>query len=395
MSDIQNDRNAEKAAAAYKRLYETIRTLRAPGGCPWDREQTPLTMRRDLIEETFEAVDAVSSGDAAHAKEELGDVILNASMIAYMYEQQNDFSVAEALNELTDKLIRRHPHVFPQSEGMSEVTEKVTTGEQVLNQWDRIKENVEGRKSRKTILDEVPEGFPPLLRAYKMQKKAAKKGYSGMCITTLDLPEVQREVFALTDSGIPVVSVNTDIPDSGRICYVGTDYKKAGYTAAGMLSLITKEKQKLLIVSGSFHMRGHNDRIKGFCTGLAEHGIAYKIIKTVEAFDSNEDSYILTHTILSKHPEITGVFVVAGGVPGVYRAIKELGRSSIVPLVFDDLPEIKKIIQEGGIGFTICQEPETQGYIGIMRLFGYLMEEGKKLPDDYITQTIIKSAGNI
>ena len=206
MSDIQNDRNAEKTAAAYKRLYETIRTLRAPGGCPWDREQTPLTMRRDLIEETFEAVDAVSTGDAAHAKEELGDVILNASMIAYMYEQQNDFFVAEALNELTDKLIRRHPHVFPQSEGMSEVTEKVTTGEQVLNQWDRIKENVEGRKQVKTILDEVPEGFPPLLRAYKMQKKAAKKGFDWQSIESVkakvyeELEEVREAFQALHDT---------------------------------------------------------------------------------------------------------------------------------------------------------------------------------------------------
>ena len=206
MSDIQNDTSADKTAAAYKRLYETIRTLRAPGGCPWDREQTPLTMRRDLIEETFEAVDAVSTGDAAHAKEELGDVILNASMIAYMYEQQNDFSVAEALDELTDKLIRRHPHVFPQSEGMSEVTEKVTTGEQVLNQWDRIKENVEGRKSVKTILDEVPEGFPPLLRAYKLQKKAAKKGFDWQSIESVsakvyeELEEVREASQALHDT---------------------------------------------------------------------------------------------------------------------------------------------------------------------------------------------------
>ncbi|MGI5093075.1 nucleoside triphosphate pyrophosphohydrolase [Treponema socranskii] len=206
MSDIQNDANANRTAAAYKRLYETIRTLRAPGGCPWDREQTPLTMRRDLIEETFEAVDAVSAGDAAHAREELGDVILNASMIAYMYEQQNDFSVAEALDELTDKLIRRHPHVFPQSEGMSEVTEKVTTGEQVLNQWDRIKENVEGRKSVKTILDEVPEGFPPLLRAYKLQKKAAKKGFDWQSIESVsakvyeELEEVREAFQALQDA---------------------------------------------------------------------------------------------------------------------------------------------------------------------------------------------------
>ncbi|MGI5107679.1 nucleoside triphosphate pyrophosphohydrolase [Treponema socranskii] len=206
MSDIQNDTSADKTAAAYKRLYETIRTLRAPGGCPWDREQTPLTMRRDLIEETFEAVDAVSAGDAVHAKEELGDVILNASMIAYMYEQQDDFSVAEVLDELTDKLIRRHPHVFPQSEGMSEVTEKVTTGEQVLNQWDRIKENVEGRKSVKTILDEVPEGFPPLLRAYKLQKKAAKKGFDWQSIESVsakvyeELEEVQEASQALQDA---------------------------------------------------------------------------------------------------------------------------------------------------------------------------------------------------
>lgn len=205
MSDIQNDTSADRTAAAYKRLYETIRTLRAPGGCPWDREQTPLTMRRDLIEETFEAVDAVSSGDAAHAKEELGDVMLNASMIAYMYEQQNDFSVADAIDELTDKLIRRHPHVFLQSEGMSEVTENVTTGEQVLNQWDRIKENVEGRKSRKTILDEVPEGFPPLLRAYKMQKKAAKKGFDWQSTESVaakvyeELDEVKEAARALDD----------------------------------------------------------------------------------------------------------------------------------------------------------------------------------------------------
>ena len=225
MSDIQNDANANRTAAAYKRLYETIRTLRAPGGCPWDREQTPLTMRRDLIEETFEAVDAVSTGDAEHAKEELGDVILNASIIAYMYEQQNDFSVAEALDELTDKLIRRHPHVFPQSEGMSEVTEKVTTGEQVLNQWDRIKENVEGRKSVKTILDEVPEGFPPLLRAYKMQKKAAKKGFDWQSIESVsakvyeELEEVREAFQALQDaksagdtSGLQAASDGRNVP---------------------------------------------------------------------------------------------------------------------------------------------------------------------------------------
>ena len=171
---------------AFEYFFKTIQTLRAKGGCPWDREQTPLSMRRDLIEETFEAVDAISQNDADHAKEELGDVFLNASMISYMYEQEGSFKVAEVLTELADKLIRRHPHVFPQSEGASEAKGQVKTGEEVLSQWDRIKQNVEGRKGA-SILDEVPQGFPPILRAYKLQKKAAKKGFDW------DTPELVEE----------------------------------------------------------------------------------------------------------------------------------------------------------------------------------------------------------
>lgn len=164
------------AEKAFNRLYNVVKILRCPEGCPWDKEQTPLSMRRDLIEEVFEAVDAITQEDSFHAKEELGDVMLNATMISYMYEQKGDFSVAEVLNELAEKLIRRHPHVFPESEGSVCATSPVKNGEQVLNQWDRIKENVEGRKTE-CILDEVPQGFPPLLKAYKMQKKAAKKGF--------------------------------------------------------------------------------------------------------------------------------------------------------------------------------------------------------------------------
>ncbi|MCR5606345.1 MAG: nucleoside triphosphate pyrophosphohydrolase, partial [Treponema sp.] len=169
--------DSEKTAAAYERLYQTIRTLRAEGGCPWDRDQTALSMRRDLMEEAFEAIDAITAQDKEHTKEELGDVMLNATMIAYMHEQEGYFTVADSLNELTDKLIRRHPHVFKDSEGKSEEHgKKAETSEEVLNQWDRIKQNVEGRKG-KSILDEVPEGFPPLLKAYKMLKKAGKKNF--------------------------------------------------------------------------------------------------------------------------------------------------------------------------------------------------------------------------
>ena len=166
----------EKTVNAFGHFFKVIKTLRAPGGCPWDREQTPLSMRCDLIEETFEAVDAITAQDAAHSKEELGDVLLNTVMISYMNEQNGSFSVADMLEEVSEKLIRRHPHVFQQSEGAVESKGKVSSSQEVLNQWERIKQNVEGRKFS-SVLDEVPNGFPPLLKAYKMQKKAAKKGF--------------------------------------------------------------------------------------------------------------------------------------------------------------------------------------------------------------------------
>lgn len=177
------------AQEEFQRFFDTIKALRAPNGCPWDKEQTPLSMRNDLIEEAFEALDAISEQNPEHAKEELGDVILNATMISYMYEQENHFTVADVYKELTDKLIRRHPHVFPESEGQSCVEQKTSTPEEVLQQWDRIKSNLENRKSS-SILDEVPNGFPPLLKAYKMQKKAAKRGFDWK-----DLKPVKDKIF--------------------------------------------------------------------------------------------------------------------------------------------------------------------------------------------------------
>lgn len=169
-------KRTEDAVEAYRRLLGVIQTLRSENGCPWDNAQTPLSMRGDLIEETFEAVDAISSEDSEHAKEELGDVLLNDTMISYMYEQLGDWTIADSINELSDKLIRRHPHVFKESEGASQVHETADTSDKVLSQWERIKQNVEGRKTE-SVLDSVPEGFPPLLKSYKYAKKAIKKGF--------------------------------------------------------------------------------------------------------------------------------------------------------------------------------------------------------------------------
>ena len=195
-SAVVNER-AAKAASSYKNLYEIIKTLRAPGGCPWDREQTPLTLRSTLLEETYEALEAINEAYAdapsaeacIHAKEELGDVMLNVAMIAYMFEQEGAFTVSGVLDGVCEKLVRRHPHVFPESSGKAVALGETKTAEQVLTQWEAIKQKVEGRTG-KSILDEVPKGLEPLTRAYKMQKKAAKKGFDWS-----DISAVRAKVF--------------------------------------------------------------------------------------------------------------------------------------------------------------------------------------------------------
>ena len=199
------DKDTNQAAAAFAALFTTIKRLRAPGGCPWDIEQTPMTLRATLLEETYEAIEALEeatadSSKAVHASEELGDVLLNIVMIAYMFEQERHFSVAEMINALNEKLIRRHPHVFGQTEGFPDQndTQKPVTAEKVLAQWDTIKDKIEGRASA-SVLDSIPKTFPPLTRAYKLQKKAAKKGFDW---DSIDGPQkkVEEEVAEFTEA---------------------------------------------------------------------------------------------------------------------------------------------------------------------------------------------------
>jgi len=159
----------------FKTLYDVIIRLRSPGGCPWDREQTPLSLRGCLIEETFECVEAINNKNPAHIREELGDLFLVAVMISYMHEQENKFSTADVLQTVSEKLIRRHPHVFSETWGKDNA--ETLSSAQVLENWAKIKAEQEGRKQQDSVLDTVGSGLPPLERAWKLQKKAAKAGF--------------------------------------------------------------------------------------------------------------------------------------------------------------------------------------------------------------------------
>jgi tetrapyrrole methylase family protein/MazG family protein len=198
---------------AFTKLYETIVRLRAPGGCSWDREQTPLSLRGDLIEETYECVEALGERDPDHIKEELGDIFLLVTMLAYMYEQEGVFSVADTLQEISEKLIRRHPHVFNKHAGPEP---DLSTGE-ILKNWAKMKVEQEGRKPKDSILDEVSKGLPPMERAWKLQKKAAKKGFDWPKATGVidkikeELAEV--EIAAVNDGNQEALALEGELGD--------------------------------------------------------------------------------------------------------------------------------------------------------------------------------------
>jgi tetrapyrrole methylase family protein/MazG family protein len=149
-----------------------IQRLRAPDGCPWDREQSPRTLRAALVEETWECVSAIDAGDNPNMEEELGDLYLLVTMLAWMKEQEGAFTVESTLTRISDKLVRRHPHVFAGG--------AAGNAEQVLQQWDAIKAREKagrGDTPRASSLDGVPGSFPALERAAKLQSKAAKVGF--------------------------------------------------------------------------------------------------------------------------------------------------------------------------------------------------------------------------
>jgi tetrapyrrole methylase family protein / MazG family protein len=157
------------ARDSFDRLFSIIRRLRGPDGCAWDREQSPATLRDDLVEETWEAVSAIDAGDAANLREELGDLYLLVTMIACIHEERASFTVSDVLEGVAEKLVRRHPHVFGDA--------KPGSVHGILVQWERIKRDERGGDGNRSALDGVPGSLPPLERSAALQKRAARVGF--------------------------------------------------------------------------------------------------------------------------------------------------------------------------------------------------------------------------
>lgn len=151
-----------------ERLRAIMHRLRAPGGCPWDAEQTHESIVPNLIEEAYETIDTIQRGDHEHLKEELGDLLLQVVFHAEIAEEAGRYNLDDVAREISDKLVRRHPHVYAQSDAKDT--------DAVLKQWDDIKRGEKGDE-KQPYLHGVGKGLPGIIKAAKLQKKAAKVGF--------------------------------------------------------------------------------------------------------------------------------------------------------------------------------------------------------------------------
>jgi len=150
------------------RFIEIVARLRAPGGCPWDREQTHKSLTSCLLDEVYEFLEAVDEDDTEKMKEELGDLLLQIVLHARIASEHGRFDIEEAARGICEKIIRRHPHVFG--------TAQVSSTDEVLSNWEKIKRE-EKKEGHKHILDGIPETMPALFRAEKVQHRAARAGF--------------------------------------------------------------------------------------------------------------------------------------------------------------------------------------------------------------------------
>ena len=160
---MDSDGTAEK----FLQLVGIMAALRGEGGCPWDREQTHETLKKYMIEEAYEAVDAIDSGDPQDLAEELGDVLLQVVFHAQMASEAGRFTIDDVLDKINGKMLSRHPHVFGE--------DKLDTAEEVLRRWEDAKN--EEKSHRRSILEDVPQSLPALMKAHLIQDRVRRVGF--------------------------------------------------------------------------------------------------------------------------------------------------------------------------------------------------------------------------
>ena len=187
--------DASRAAREFIRLVEIMSTLRGPGGCPWNREQTIDTLKPFVLEETYEVLEAIDRHDHAALAEELGDFVFEAVFLAQLESEAGHFTIADSLQSVADKLVRRHPHVFRRDEGEA----ALESAGQVRVRWEEIKAQERGAGTQsKSLLSGIAPALPALLRAYHIGVRAASVGFDWTAPGDI-VEKIQEEVDELRE----------------------------------------------------------------------------------------------------------------------------------------------------------------------------------------------------
>ncbi|MEW4526116.1 nucleoside triphosphate pyrophosphohydrolase [Maioricimonas sp. JC845] len=198
--------DAQAVRETFARFCEVIARLRSPDGCPWDREQTMATIKPYTLEETYELLEAIDSDDNAAIQEELGDVLLQVVLDAQIARDENRFDIVDVIRQVTDKMIRRHPHVFGDASAQ--------TADDVRTHWEKAKS--QEKQERQSALDGIPDALPALAKAARITKKAARVGYDfphrAMLFDKLreEIDELQQELYP--DGNVPDIPAAVDMP---------------------------------------------------------------------------------------------------------------------------------------------------------------------------------------
>lgn len=230
----------------------------------------------------------------------------------------------------------------------------------------------------------------------KMIDQLVAEGINGLAITPADNPLMRDRINNLVDSGIPVVTFNADIDDTKRMCFVGQNSELAGRTCAGLLNAITPERGLVLPISGYQYNHSHALRIKGFCSEIKQ---SFPKLKTLPAVYCQDDEVLtqkLTEKTLQEHPDLTAVYIAAGGQAGVCRALEHTGYADSVRVIcFDLIPNNIRNLLDSRIDFLIGQDAHTQGFMPIMILFDYLFSDKSPENKYYYTDISIKNKYNV
>ena len=230
----------------------------------------------------------------------------------------------------------------------------------------------------------------------KLIDELIENNIDGLVITPINHPLVIERIRELSSRDFPVITANSDLPDSGRLAYVGSDYFKSGETAAGVLNMVCGGNAKVGIVMGSPLVLCHSERAAGFTHRIRE---AYPNIEIVDTEINNDDdiqSFVVTKRLLENHPEIDALFLVAAGVTGACRAVSEMGLEGKLKFVsYDTTIASTELIRSGAIAAAITQEPFIQGAKPLNILLDYVGFSIKPEQEFYYTLLDIKIKENL